>query len=510
MSQVLHILKKDIRHLWPEILASLALTAIFVNIYPYNWVTGYQASRLPNVVANAMTVLVPVSWWVMITRLIHDEPLVGERQFWITRPYQWQKLLTAKFLFLVAFLYLPFFIAQGLLLREAGFHLLSYLPGLFFNLLLVTLILIIPISAVATVTSGFATSAFVLLGMVVYIAGLVAVSSLLPLYDTTSTNVGDIVLIVLCSLYIGAILVQYATRNLRLSQWLLVAAVAVGGISAFPWPGSALVHVEYPLSSAGVPPPVRLEFNSDSSPHVIPFGGNEKEFLLQFPLTVSDVAAGTAVRANTVSITIAAPNGIHWSSYWQSYGEYFTSTGSTSAVDVRVSRAFLEKVKDLPVQVRITFAVSRVRAGATRQAIIGDEEFTIPDGGICSQPGDDYTSSIACRFPMRGPRLTNFSATWSRLPCSQPQSSDNPPVSASGWAGSLDDAPADFGITSVWSSSLFFPGQGFAVSKPSDRTFLCPGTPISFTEYTLVDKSRIDLLIPAVRLPYRLPSKKTD
>jgi hypothetical protein len=59
MSQVLHIFKKDARHLWPEILASLVLTVFFVKTYPQNWATGYQTSRLPEIIANVVTVLVP-------------------------------------------------------------------------------------------------------------------------------------------------------------------------------------------------------------------------------------------------------------------------------------------------------------------------------------------------------------------------------------------------------------------------------------------------------------------
>lgn len=72
MSQVLHIFKKDIRHLWPEVLTSLVVTAIFVKIYPVTWATGFHTSRMPDVLAGIVTVLVPVTWWVMVTRLIHN------------------------------------------------------------------------------------------------------------------------------------------------------------------------------------------------------------------------------------------------------------------------------------------------------------------------------------------------------------------------------------------------------------------------------------------------------
>jgi hypothetical protein len=89
MSQILHIFKKDARHLWPEILISLALTAAFVHVSfggRSNFSRG-DSPYLPIVVA-LLSALVPVGWWVLSVRLIHDESLVGESQFWITRPYR--------------------------------------------------------------------------------------------------------------------------------------------------------------------------------------------------------------------------------------------------------------------------------------------------------------------------------------------------------------------------------------------------------------------------------------
>jgi hypothetical protein len=61
MSQVLHIFKKDARHFWPEVLATLVVTAFLVTTYPHMWAVGYQTSRLPEVVANVVAVLVPVT-----------------------------------------------------------------------------------------------------------------------------------------------------------------------------------------------------------------------------------------------------------------------------------------------------------------------------------------------------------------------------------------------------------------------------------------------------------------
>jgi hypothetical protein len=501
MSQVLHIFKKDARHLWPEIVASLVMTALFVKTYPQAWAAGYHDSRLPDILANVVVVLLPVSWWVMLTRLVHGEPLLGERQFWVTRPYQWQRLLAAKLLFISVFLYLPLLIAQGLLLHIAGFHPISYLLGLLFNLVLITFFLILPIMALATVTSNFAKAVLILLGVIVGIVGLAALSSFWS--EAIPDTYGDVAIgFIVCALGVAIILVQYATRNVRLSRWLLAAAGLMIVASALAWPGRALVSVEYPQASLTAPP-VHLAFDSDPSHRLGAFPtSSDKELSISLPIASSGVVSGTAIQAEAVRAVITAPNGLHWSSSWQNARQYFTPDEKFSTVTVIVDRAFLEKVKDLPVEVRLTWALSRLRAGAIEQAIVGDGEFNIP-GGICSRQGDDYTSSFTCRFPMRQPRLTRFTAMWSHQQCSQPQSPDATLVPASRWVGALGNLPADFGITSVWMSSLYFPGQGFFITNRADRTYLCPGSPINFTEYTLVDRFQLDLSFPAMQLPHQ-------
>lgn len=437
----------------------------------------------------------------MLTRLVHDEPLVGERQFWVTRPYRWQKLLAAKQLFISVFLYLPLLIAQGLLLRLAGFHPISFLLGLLFNLVLITFFLILPIMALASITSNFAKAVLTLLGVIVGIIGLAVLSSFWS--EAIPDTYGGVAIgFIVCVLGVAIILVQYATRNVRLSRWLLAAAGVMIAASALDWPGKALVSIEYPQASF-TPPPVHLAFDSSPTHHLAAFVSTDDKVLsVRLPIAISGVASGTAIQVEAVRAVITGPNGLHWSSSWQNARQYFTPDENLSTVSVLVDRAFLEKVKDLPVEVRLTWALSRLRAGATAQAIVGDEEFNIP-GGICSKQGDDYTSSFTCRFPMRQPRLTRFTAMWSHQQCSEPQSSEATPVPASGWVGALGNQPADFGITSVWTSSLYFPGQGFFIANRPDRTYLCPGTPISFTEYTLIDRFQLGLSFSAMQLPHQ-------
>ncbi len=59
-------------------------------------------------VANILRAyLLPMAWWFLVSLAVYGEPLPGNRQFWITRPYRWTSLLGAKLLFIVAFVSFP-------------------------------------------------------------------------------------------------------------------------------------------------------------------------------------------------------------------------------------------------------------------------------------------------------------------------------------------------------------------------------------------------------------------
>src|SRR4051794_9406110 len=125
MQQAWHIFQKDIRYLCREIAALFALAAIFA------WMSHSSALARTGDTAEALEVLYAVAIAYIIARLIHAESIPGENQFWITRPYRWTSLLTAKVIFLAAIIHLPVLIVQALLLLVDGFSFGTIAPGLF-------------------------------------------------------------------------------------------------------------------------------------------------------------------------------------------------------------------------------------------------------------------------------------------------------------------------------------------------------------------------------------------
>src|SRR5258708_5732890 len=134
MRQALHILAKDVRRLWYEILVVLGLEAMIV------WMASDRGQgHLPP--------LFLLPWWYLIVRQIHMEPIPGDRQFWISRPYGWKSLLGAKALFMVVFVSVPMLVADSVIVTAQGFALGSCVSGLVWKQVMWTVMFVLPTAA---------------------------------------------------------------------------------------------------------------------------------------------------------------------------------------------------------------------------------------------------------------------------------------------------------------------------------------------------------------------------
>jgi hypothetical protein len=146
MRQALHIFKKDVRYLRYELTLVTLFTLAFAVMHFHAAHNGlFSDTWLPEVCLF-------IGLATLIGRLILAEPIPGDRQFWITRPYRWKSLLAAKLLFILAFLNLPIFLAQVVILMADGFPIVSNLPGLLWSQVLL-LVFALPFVAFATLSS---------------------------------------------------------------------------------------------------------------------------------------------------------------------------------------------------------------------------------------------------------------------------------------------------------------------------------------------------------------------
>jgi hypothetical protein len=441
--------------------------------------------------------------------VIHAEALVGDRQFWVTRPYEWKKLLSAKALFLVVFLYVPLLMGQCLLLFRAGFPPLSFVPGLLFNLLLITAVIVLPLLAITTVTATFARLTVTLLAGLVCFIGYLAIS--LYFSDSASIPYRDHVSLPLAFCFCGVVVVlQYAFRRVWVSRLVLAALPILLVLTGMTESESTEIRRDYPRASAGQEAPVQLALLRDAPQPATAYLDRSKQVQVSIPLLASGVAEGYALLSGPVKVTVDAANGSHWTSPWQARNnqQYLPGT-SESWITVQMSRAFFDQVRSTPVTLHFTVALTRVRAGNVRSIPLPMQDFSVPDFGICSPQADVFHSrffGIACRFALHQPKLTYISARWMDSPCSASQPGLDAGVQGDAWIGSLESSPADFAIAPVWSPSINLSNATKMEGNKPESRYLCPGTPVTFTEYNLVGRTQYDFTIPDFRFPSYQPN----
>ena len=172
--------------------------------------------------------------------------------FWITRPYEWQKLLAAKVLFAVAWIGVPFLLAQSLILAEAGYSPLTYPPGLLLNLLGVGTVFLLPLFSLATVTANFARLTFTLLACLAIFVGCTFLTDGILRGSYTSANPYTNWLLyplLFCGCTL-AIVLQYATRRVWVSRALLIVLPFLLALTVAANRRQSLVDRAYPQPGA--------------------------------------------------------------------------------------------------------------------------------------------------------------------------------------------------------------------------------------------------------------------
>jgi hypothetical protein len=523
MKQTLHIFAKDARRFWPEIAISLAITALFARIYPNQWlaqaglyaVSGWGGFAGPpgvQLLAFVLYVLVPVGWWLLIARVVHGENLVGDRQFWVTRPYEWKQLLAAKVLFLFVFLYLPFVTAQLVLLAEAGFQPFSYIPGLLYDLLLLTGAVIMPLFAMATVTSAFARMALAMVGVLLGFIGFMVLSSHLAttaVSTPSGANFSTPILLCICG---GAVAVQYAARRLWLSRLLLIGLFLTIGVAMLAPSDGGAVDRAFAARATSQESPIHIAFLQDANHQVTGAPLGDKRVQINIPVLISGIADGIVIMPQNVKVSGGAADGAQWSTPWQSiYGSHYASDTQDSNISFMMDRSVYEKVKSAPIHLQLTLALTQGQAGGVTRIPLPTTDFSVPGFGVCSpQKGWPETSSqitgISCRSAFRQPYLTYVETLWSNLPCSGAKTEPNNGVQGAAWVGDFDNALAQFSIASV-SSVLVSLSNSLRETGVRDRQeprYLCPGTPVTFTRYNLVRLLRTEVVIPNFQMPTKV------
>lgn len=483
MKQVLHIFRKDVRHFWREIVAVLVLVVLYGVREVQSWSeSANMAYGLGGIfggyrlLLGLVVVLLPLAWVFIVTRSVHEESLVGDQQFWVTRPYRWPQLLIAKIVFLLAFVSVPAFLLQIVLLAKAGFSPTHYLIGLV-GIDIGTLLLLFPIFVLATVTSssrlmGLAILAVLLLG----IGG-----SMVGMYVSSSGFAGPsgaVVLGLACLTGIAVVLLQYSRRKTLLSRLLLVSLVVLVLVTVAVFPYEHFINRDYPALRPGTHAPVSFALQpppprNDGEP------ANGNGVVLALPLGVSEIANSSIIHVVGHQAILDGPGGFHWESGWQPGGEFLFPGREKILVNVQMTRKVFEQVKLSPVKMTLKVALAVYTDQARRNFVVPAGRFELQKG-ICS-PEPAFQGNIECMAPLHRPEFVLITADLSKSTC--PLAKDELPAHAGeigrGYVISDGDDWLEPSISPVERFNLVI--TDFDRADEHRPRGICPGTPITLS-----------------------------
>jgi hypothetical protein len=505
MKQILNIFRKDARHHWIEISIFILVLAVYVWNEPSRWGPTEFEPRLRSFLSGFITVGVILAALFLIVRVIQGESLVGDRQFWITRPYDWKKLLAAKVMFLLVFIQVPMFLASVVLVVFARFPSpLSFAPDLLVAQV-GAIVIALPLIALAVVTPNIAQLLLAMLFVVAFMAGGIFLSQYVPSADF-STDAGNAQIVILIAGSVAAVFYQYVKRKAFRSRLILIgSALTILAILALA-PYRALINRDYPVTT-NEQLPVHFALDAEK-PNPNGLFRND-DIYLDLPIKFSGLQPGTVVSVDGAMLTVDPSGQSSWSSGWKSTYHRLMPNRNEFQLNFELKKSFFEKVKSQSVRAHIALALTWFRDKEIRHIMVTDGEFYIPEIGICSINNRFQARSVRCRYAVKTPTfVTTLVSSESTCPQPKPKNSEMPsPTTMYDFSGK-NDGPAP--LNPVDTLNLNFDSW-----DASDKTGLilrsvCPGTPLTLAIQEEVKKMQTRIDIDAIRLENYAPTNYLD
>jgi hypothetical protein len=297
---------------------------------------------------------------------------------------------------------------------------------------------------------------------------------------------------------------QYATRRTWLSRALLLAVPLLVLAVSQSYERQSLVDRAYPQPSASSNPPYTAALAASPEHAVYSNFSNNADYI-NVPIRFTGVPDGYAVTNDDFKFTLTAADGYQWTSPWQGYSDRPIRGNRRTQIGLRLTPALFRRFQSAPVTLQITFALTRLQAESTTTVPFPSDETAIDGLGICS-PASERWTSLACRTAIWRPRFTYLTASWSDVPCSDTAPKPEDIAQGTAWQGSLDPRnPADLNLAlfSVQSSTVYFSNQKMDNRPEPDfiRWHICPGTPLTLTQYHVVERTQTSITIPNFQIP---------
>ena len=369
MRLMLHTFKKDVRRLWPGAAVTWVMLAALANA------DRWRADWIPSPMEGWMNLLLTMAWICLAALAVLEEPLVGERNFWTTRPHPWAALLVAKLVFVVLSIHLASLLADVFVLTARGFSPFDHFGDLLWKQTLFFGTVTLPSIALASLVRNFTNFIMVAFTVVVGIAILNGGFQRFPELRGQESDVRyGAVRILLATAALAVIWIQYARRRAIPARVMAIAA-ALSAASLSAW---LPARAEYAMRGKGLQEAPRIALRdapSDQAAIGARFVGTQPTVLL--PIAIAPGERGSLFHTPMIDVEIIAPDGTRLQSIRPSPNRPFEKIGlmaylfSTSRdrvpdwLALRFSGAAWERVKNARVRVRGTVAFEFYRRGKT-------------------------------------------------------------------------------------------------------------------------------------------------
>jgi hypothetical protein len=449
MREAFHIFRKDVRALWPQIVAVLAAAALPLLVHDEE-----HSDRLVGIMMLAR--------WFLVVCAIHQEKLIGDREWWLTRPHSWKALLSAKLLVIVAFIQVPLLVTDIVILMS------NDLPLVWARLALrqfeLAAAIVLPAVAVAAVTEGLVSFGLAVIAMLLVILYPGSHNSMRwgPLMWIPPA----LIIAVLFGTAVILLLWQYSRRSTVTARVTLGVVTIICSVVLMIPPGA------WAIALASRPSPyaesVRLEWDKQAVPSVSPAG---RDFVgLKLPIRIADLPEGMLVQPDLAQLSIDAPDGSQWSSgwrplYWPNQWNWNDTTFAQTSF--LIERATLQRIQMQRATWRLSAGLTVVGRVTTEVVSAVNRRFTLDGLGVCVQNG---ASTWKCQ---NGDLPSDQFAT------------DEADYRYSNWLRSM--SMFSFTPTPIWTTYLSSPGPIITVLRR---------TPIARIRRDIVEQIRLGDYLP--------------
>lgn len=404
---IARIFRKDCRLLWPVALGVGAVNAVLRFIL-------LRAGLFPDFRMGSLLNLLIVGGLfgsaVLVILAVQLDSLPGLRQDWLIRPIPRSHLFWSKFLFLVLVAQGPIFAAELLQGLAAGFPFTQAFAASLQRSLWLIAMLGLPAIAFATLTRNLMEAVFA--GLICFLAGVVAVSTLnlyavpQPTMDSGVEWITNSAMALAAVLGAAAVIaLQYRRRKTPQARWVFAGAGALWLTLLFtPWrPAFALEKRLSP--SPGASSAVSIAFDPASQPFQPPAGASLKTALrnargvafasLYLPVRVSGVSPSSLLLVDAASVRLTAPNG----DSTLAHGAELQARppAPVSFELVQVPAAWLAVHQNEPVRAEIDFSLTLARLASEHFIPAANGELRAPDSGWCQTRVNDSATAVLLR-----------------------------------------------------------------------------------------------------------------